>query len=374
MPNISDVRLSELLLPIYRVCLRDGSWQDVLAALNRTFSANSSTLILRPGDKLESMLLYSSGLEPPLMDQESNAYSQHFYRLDPFVNLPSGEVVTLSEFVTQKSLVNSEFYQQLLLPSDTHYVMGVDLPMPNGSLASLRLVRGYKAEDFSAADKKLLAALSPHLAQSVEIFTQLEEERTHKSLFAGATNRFSVASIILGDKRLILEANSEADQLLQNSSDILRREGKLYLDSAAADRKLQEITNSMLTGDPKLALAQAMSISRTGYEAPLCMVVKPVRSNSAYSGKARTIIYISDPEREMASSPKHLSELFGLTPTESKLALALANGASLEEASVGMKISKNTGRAHLRAIFSKTSVNQQSQLVSLILRSVAGLS
>ncbi len=45
----------------------------------------------------------------------------------------------------------------------------------------------------------------------------------------------------------------------------------------------------------------------------------------------------------------------------------------VDEIGEQLNISTNTGRAHLRSIFAKTGVTQQTQLVSLILRSVANL-
>jgi DNA-binding CsgD family transcriptional regulator len=51
--------------------------------------------------------------------------------------------------------------------------------------------------------------------------------------------------------------------------------------------------------------------------------------------------------------------------------MLLVNGLSLEEAAVELGIRHNTGRAHLRAIFSKTDVTRQTELIRLLLNSVA---
>ena len=60
-------------------------------------------------------------------------------------------------------------------------------------------------------------------------------------------------------------------------------------------------------------------------------------------------------------------------PTSYQLAMLLANGLTLDEASDALGISHNTARAHLRSTFSKTGVTRQTMLVRLILRSVATL-
>jgi DNA-binding CsgD family transcriptional regulator len=70
---------------------------------------------------------------------------------------------------------------------------------------------------------------------------------------------------------------------------------------------------------------------------------------------------------------KLAQQLFQLTPAETSLAIQLANGLSLEEAAEALNIRRNTARAHLRSIFSKTGVRRQTELVRIFLNSVAWL-
>jgi DNA-binding CsgD family transcriptional regulator len=51
----------------------------------------------------------------------------------------------------------------------------------------------------------------------------------------------------------------------------------------------------------------------------------------------------------------------------------LAEGKSFAEACVEMAITDNTGRTHLKRIFSKTDTNRQSALVKLILNGPANI-
>ena len=53
--------------------------------------------------------------------------------------------------------------------------------------------------------------------------------------------------------------------------------------------------------------------------------------------------------------------------------MELANGLSLEEAAEVLNIRRNTARAHLRSIFSKTGVRRQTELVRIMLNSVVAL-
>ena len=85
-------------------------------------------------------------------------------------------------------------------------------------------------------------------------------------------------------------------------------------------------------------------------------------------------MYIRDAAGKSHTSIKAAKQLFNLTPAETGLAIELANGFSLEEAAENLNIRRNTARAHLRSIFSKTGVRRQTELVRIILNSVAALS
>ena len=62
----------------------------------------------------------------------------------------------------------------------------------------------------------------------------------------------------------------------------------------------------------------------------------------------------------------HARKLFDLTPTEARLAAALAGGLTLKDAAIHQGIRFSTARFYLHGIFRKTRTNQQSQLVALL--------
>ncbi|ODV41957.1 hypothetical protein AWV79_00125 [Cupriavidus sp. UYMMa02A] len=68
-----------------------------------------------------------------------------------------------------------------------------------------------------------------------------------------------------------------------------------------------------------------------------------------------------------------LRELYGLTPAETRLAAALANGQGLPEASEQLRIRHETARTQLKAVFHKTGTGSQAQLSHLLSRLAAAL-
>lgn len=59
---------------------------------------------------------------------------------------------------------------------------------------------------------------------------------------------------------------------------------------------------------------------------------------------------------------------YGLTPAETRIALALAEGRPLAQIAASFNISRTTAAFHMRNIFQKTRTSRQAELVALLLR------
>jgi DNA-binding CsgD family transcriptional regulator len=62
-----------------------------------------------------------------------------------------------------------------------------------------------------------------------------------------------------------------------------------------------------------------------------------------------------------------LQSIYALTTAEARLAWLLAEGLSLAEIAGSLRVSRNTLKAQLQAVYSKTGVARQAQLVRLVL-------
>ena len=60
-------------------------------------------------------------------DWPVSAYREHYFALDPFVNLPIGKVVTLAELLPKEKMQDSEYYSQYLKPAGVYHIIGADI-------------------------------------------------------------------------------------------------------------------------------------------------------------------------------------------------------------------------------------------------------
>jgi hypothetical protein len=150
--------------------------------------------MLRRPSELDRGLILADGLEDV---SPENPYSQHFYKLDPFTNLPDGKVVTLEEFVGSEALQGSEFFREHLAPVDIRHVLGVDIGDEAGLKSCVRLMRGRKQAPFGEPEKAVLRLLVPHLCRGLGILERLLSVESERSLLAGAVSELAVACILL---------------------------------------------------------------------------------------------------------------------------------------------------------------------------------
>jgi DNA-binding CsgD family transcriptional regulator len=100
--------------------------------------------------------------------------------------------------------------------------------------------------------------------------------------------------------------------------------------------------------------------------APLVLHTIPLGEGG--SDASNTVIILVDLRYSPRPTPGVLQKLFDLTPAEARLAIEIAGGRTLSEASVKMGLSSATLRTQLSAVFTKTQTRRQAELVALLTR------
>ncbi|MEO9162153.1 MAG: helix-turn-helix transcriptional regulator, partial [Casimicrobiaceae bacterium] len=80
-------------------------------------------------------------------------------------------------------------------------------------------------------------------------------------------------------------------------------------------------------------------------------------------------VAVSDAGRR--ADPLMLASMFDLTPAETKVALAMMDGADVSEIAARNSVSVATIRSQLQSLFAKTGTRRQAKLVQLLLSAVA---
>ena len=116
-----------------------------------------------------------------------------------------------------------------------------------------------------------------------------------------------------------------------------------------------------------------MTLSRLSHRRPYLARVIPLKGGPLPSRKSGVFIavFITDSESQPHVSDQLLQSLYGLTRAEIRFTKMLLRGLSIDEAIERLRVSRNTAKTHLSAIFQKTGTRRQSELIRLLLISTA---
>jgi len=371
------VRFGELLAAIYEGPMEMVPWGHALEMLRKLVNGSYVSLILRSPASDRSGLAVHASEHGTSLEAEAS-YNSYYYAIDPFINLPTDRAVTVDEATGTSNWCHSEIYRQFLQPLDIRYLLGADIRTDDGVECRLRICRPHGAQDFNATDKAACAMLLPHLKRAVRLHSRLDVVESERTLYAGTIDRMLVGMVILDESGAILKKNPAADEILAENDGIRLNGGSFEIAYAQESRKFQYLLRRAHLGHHGggPAIAEAMSITRPSGRGKLGVLVRTVPlSEWAEDNRHRPAcaVFIRDPERKSRASHDVVRKLFDFTPAETALAQVLADGLTLDEAATELGISKNTARAHLRSIFSKTGVTRQATLVRMLLSSVVAL-
>lgn len=372
-----DQEFSELIGLIYEGPLEEVPWRSFLVRCQELMSARVANLILRsPTTPGLGIMRVVGGVPEHIV-----TYSDSSYALDPFINLPPGEVVTLHEFMGSEALLASDFYRLVMEPSDLYDVLGADFLIPREVEVRFRICRSKAARSFNDADRGIICALLPHIQRAVHMHVRINKIESERAVYSGAIDQMRVGAIILDESGNVLSVNQRAQELLDKKDGVALRDRQLVLSTRERTRELQERVERVIAQQKAggTAVVEALRIPRSTQRGvggnELGLVIRPVPENQWAEAEAvpAAVIFLSDPLAQAEAPLQVIKQLFGFTPAEASLAMLMANGMTLDEAADAMGVSRNTVRTHLRSVFAKTGVTRQPMLVSLILKSVASL-
>jgi DNA-binding CsgD family transcriptional regulator/PAS domain-containing protein len=371
-PKSLELR-ERLAVLLHEGALEPKRWREFLEGLAKRLRG-AATLILRSPTLGEAGLIYSWGGTEEVLAQ----YAHRYFALDPFVQLPEKQVVTLHDFVPVEQLESSRFFTEYLVPWDSIYHVGVDVRDEGRFYARLRVSRPRRTGNFSMEDRRFIEYLVPHFDVAMRTRAALDATRMECAIYADAMDHLTLATVILDGCGRVIHMNSLARDILARHDGIALTNNTLALTHPTDAQRLREAVNRAIAAGRagKPGIVEVLRAWRPSGAGHFGVMVRPACTADMDGPmlSPAVAVFISAEEGKQVPTVEPIRKLFELTHKEAQLAHCLANGRSLQEAAVELGITLNTARAHLRSTFSKTGIDRQARLVRAILRSVAQLS
>lgn len=358
----------DLLSALYEGPFEQPLWSGFLDRLRAQLRANYVSLIFRPPDRNagDPVELFSGNRSPPALRQ---LYRHEIYSDPlPYFRMQEGHVYALAELLDMQDPQHRTFFEGLLVPSGMRRGRIVRITEPQG--VSAWLCANRDEPEFCAADNALLNGLVPHIRGALRTYVALEKERFRANVTTSAVQRLNYGWISLDRQGRIMEASAHADHVLRHCADLCRdRQGRLTARSTALNKELEAVIEACAKN--ARARPRALHVSRDPW---VDMLVVPAQRNVAPTGPAPVAIaYIHGDSESVADRHEQIAELFGLLPSEARLAFALSRGMTITEAAAHLGLSEQTARSYSKAIYAKMGARGQSDLIRFVLASALAL-
>lgn len=261
------------------------------------------------------------------------------------------------------------------LLESSHHISATVASDVEGSRYTLWLFRELSSAGFDAEELSLIEVIVSQIRQGLELSQRLGASELERALYSNVMDRLAVGVVILDMSGRVIRCSAKASEALAARDGLQLQAGKLRAASAAEDREFQQAIKSAIrsaiSGEP--SRARGLALTKLSGQRNLGIIVQPVQGEQRGSAVPTVAVYLRDPEANADVESDLVRQLFDLTPAEAAVARRLTAGLTLEDTAQSLDISRNTARAHLRSIFSKSGITRQTELVRLVLNSAAVL-
>ncbi len=263
------------------------------------------------------------------------------------------------------------------LSETCHQISATAASERDGTRYTLSVFRDLAEPGFDTEEKSVCEILVSQLRRGVELSARIGETEVERALYSTVMDRLYVGVVMLDAKGRVVKTSAIAEAALAERDGLQMQAGRLRATSATQDRELQQAVKTVLqaVAEGETPAARGLSLAKLSGNRNLGIIIQPIpcERRDGLANSAAVAIYIRDPDTNAEVEGELVRQLFDLTPAEAAVARRLAAGLSLEDAATSLDISRNTARAHLRSIFSKSGITRQTELVRLMLNSAAVL-
>jgi DNA-binding CsgD family transcriptional regulator/PAS domain-containing protein len=307
----------------------------------------------------------------------TTSYTDYYVKLnkwtEAFAYFDIGHATTVDEIVPPEVTLKSEFYGDWLRPQ--HLITGVTVSIFKENLRYMNfsVLSDAVDSDVQAQNTALLQSLSPHLRRAGQINRQMSGLNFVSNAIEQAFDQVDRGVVLLHADGSSFYCNARAQQYLNLHDGLLiHRNGRVGCHNPDLEEKLLRAIflageTARGTGDSAGAI---MAVPRRVGPRPWSLMISPIPSSALDFGHAEgaVALFIVDPNQKPVISVSSLREILGLTPSEARVAIALAEGRSPEEIAKEQGNTILTVRTHLRNAMSKAGISRLPELVSLVLR------
>lgn len=363
---MNEATFDALIASIYVAATDAARWGDLLRNLETAFHGSGCALL--SWDRRSNAVRVIS-----TRDDAAEEYVRDWNDRNPLREgnaiLPTGVVASDAALMPRERLHRTDYFNRFLLAQDIPQLLALKLWNTERADTVLNIMRGRGRPDWDESDLVAGRRLMPHFQAAVALATRLAETSTSQGAAGLVIDRLPSAVLLLDQDGRALNLNPAATLLLARRDGLaLGAEG---LGAALPDEnaRLQRLVGLATRGDAHARRhGGALAVSRPSGQRSFALLLAPLDAefNPLVSRRPSALVTITDPEVDATPPAEHLRALYGLTPSESALALGVAAGQELRDVAERLGLTVLSARQYLTRIFHKTDTRRQHELARLL--------
>ena len=357
--------------------LGHAAWPEAACLISRAIRTRGSGLSFATGySQSDAEIFYAEfclGREP--REDWVCRYFEDYWprdeRIPRLFRLPHGQLVHTGEVYTDREKKTSPTYNEALRALDAQNGLHMRLDGPEGShIAWITADSTEPGGGWGADQVELIERLQPHVRQFVIVRQALVEAGALGASLGDLLESTRFGLIQLNRAGGIVAANDRARNLLQEGDRVRDDRGFLGIRVPSENAELSRLVESALPRFGTGGASGSMMVGRSSSRGPLALHVNPVGEQQLQSQPRRVaaLVLVVDPATPTPIDPALVAVVLGLTPTESRLAVALAAGQTVREIALSTGRTEQTVRWHMKQIFRKQGISRQVDLVRRVLK------
>lgn len=343
-----------------------GSWGDALSALAVATGSRSGQL-LGLGDARSVFFNFVTDLAQDWMD-ELMANGGADPGVNPFMRggsqLPVLEVRASADFITPHERRHNPFLNEHAHRQDIPYICLTPLVREADMLIGLAVMRSARQGEIATPEREMFTYLAAHLRTAVR--TQMALEHQGAQLVPGALETLTLAGFVCDGQGIVRAMTPHDEALVSTGEPLGLKHGGLRPGRAAESRALSEAIELAASGldGPGAPLARSFVIHSASGDPVVVDVLPLPRREYAFGFQPRVLVVVRrGMQNRRDQTGQLLQAAYHLTTAEADVALRLAEGQPPDAIAAVRRVSVDTVRAQIRAIYSKFGVHRQSELV-----------
>ena len=368
-------QFDRILLSLYEAALGDMHWQGTSALIDDACELVGSHLcILDKGTMLFDQMYSRGEPRPDFREDYLKNYFAHDERVPRVLQLPDSLVVRAHDVYTDAERRTSPTYNELLVRNGAQDGLQIRLDGPDG--LDIVWVTGDPAgsDGWSSGQLRMIERLLPHVRQFVRVRQALSGAGALNSSLTALLDNAMIGVVYLDGRGVIVEANTRARDILRRGDGLEDRAGYLRALVAADDLRLGRLLARVLPGSGSAATSGSIAVQRSPTLPRMAVHVLPVavEGREFVISRVAALVLMVDPGAKPRVDVERVGASLGLTRAESRVAVALAEGASVRDIATTTGRQESSVRWLIKQIHAKLEIPRNADLVRMVLSAAWG--